>query len=262
MNASRKIIAIGDVHGLDSWKNIIEKHNDCHIVFLGDYCDPYNPRQSPAEVVDNLKEIITYKQENEARVTLLLGNHDVHYFDKRAAIGSRYNSRIAGEVRELFVNNRELFICAYEEENLLFTHAGVSQGWYIEEFSTIIDHVADRLNHPEQYGCDASALYYCGYMRGGSHKHGGIYWADDTELSVPLEGYIHIVGHNRKSDITVHASYIESGESGIIFCDSLFNGNYLIIESDKCGNTHYYAANIGHDELRELDSILQKDSQS
>ncbi len=261
MIALRKIIGIGDIHGQHNWKEIVEKHNDCHIVFLGDYCDPYNPYQSGAEVVKNFKEIIEYKQANMERVTLLLGNHDVHYFDKEAAIGSRYNSFIAGEVRELFVSNRELFVCAYEEDNLLFTHAGVSQAWYIEDFSISTDNVAARLNNPEQYDCNAAALYYCGCLRGGMHKHGGIYWADDEELSVPLDGYIHIVGHNRMSKIVAHRSYAEGVNSGIIFCDSLFNGNYLLIESDESGMPHFYAAHIGHDELTSLDDALQHPTQ-
>ncbi|MCD8262709.1 MAG: hypothetical protein LUD15_15580 [Bacteroides sp.] len=34
-------IAIGDIHGLTTWKGIVEKHPDCKIVFLGDYLDPY-----------------------------------------------------------------------------------------------------------------------------------------------------------------------------------------------------------------------------
>ena len=40
----KKIIIIPDVHGRTFWRNAVEKYRnvkDVHIVFLGDYVDPY-----------------------------------------------------------------------------------------------------------------------------------------------------------------------------------------------------------------------------
>lgn len=37
----KPIVAIGDVHGLEKWRSIVDEHEDCTIVFLGDYLDPY-----------------------------------------------------------------------------------------------------------------------------------------------------------------------------------------------------------------------------
>ena len=243
-----KTITIGDIHGKNTWKQVVEKHPDCHIVFLGDYCDPYDNLLCDT-VIDNLKEIIYFKKQNEENVTLLLGNHDTHYFHPYSGRGSRYDFWKANELREIFTHNRQLFVYAHEINNLLFTHAGVVQGWYIEEFSTSIDNIADRLNNPEKYNCNSKALFQCGHSRGGMNRYGGIFWADRSELYEPLTGYTHIVGHNRVSNITPLYTNGTEHAPGVIFCDSLFNDNYLIIESDEDGNNIFHAANINNDRL-------------
>lgn len=244
-----KIIAIGDIHGWETWKTIVAKYPDSHIVFLGDYCDPYF---DTVNLIGNLKEIIDFKKKNRERVTLLLGNHDVHYFHSRANKGSRYNSFLADTLKEIFISNNELFSCAYEDGTLLFTHAGVIQGWYVTEFSTEIEHVADRLNNPDKYHCNGDARYHCGPKRGGWNKYSGIFWADKLELHTPLYGYTHIVGHNKVKEITPQYGSDTATEPDIIFCDSLFNGNYLIIEKNLDGSHCYYAAVIDENTTRKL----------
>lgn len=37
-----QIIAIGDVHGRDTWKEI-EDHDADQLIFIGDYVDPHRP---------------------------------------------------------------------------------------------------------------------------------------------------------------------------------------------------------------------------
>jgi len=39
----KSTIAIGDIHGLTNWKDIVNdpKNEGCRFVFLGDYMDPY-----------------------------------------------------------------------------------------------------------------------------------------------------------------------------------------------------------------------------
>ena len=66
----KPIIAIGDIHGLDIWREIVERHRDCQFVFLGDYLDPFNyiPRQ---KLIDNLNSIINFKRSKPEDVVLL-----------------------------------------------------------------------------------------------------------------------------------------------------------------------------------------------
>ena len=46
-----------------------------HILFLGDYLDPYPDEATPEEALEGFKDIIKFKEENPELVTLLLGNH-------------------------------------------------------------------------------------------------------------------------------------------------------------------------------------------
>ena len=71
------ILAIGDVHGRDTWKGI-KDHQADHIIFIGDYVDPHRPIPD-REVLHNLEEIMAFKQSDPERIILLLGNHDAQY---------------------------------------------------------------------------------------------------------------------------------------------------------------------------------------
>ena len=37
-----KTIAIGDIHGLSIWKDIINKENPDKVIFIGDYFDSFD----------------------------------------------------------------------------------------------------------------------------------------------------------------------------------------------------------------------------
>ena len=77
-----KMLIIPDVHGRDFWRSACEDINAYdHVVFLGDYLDPY--QQEGIDIDDaeqGLRDIIELKKNNLEKVTLLLGNHDLHYF--------------------------------------------------------------------------------------------------------------------------------------------------------------------------------------
>ena len=217
-------IAIGDIHGSTYWKEIVRENPDHRYIFLGDYLDPYE-RIASKKLIDNLKEIIQLKTNFPEQVILLLGNHDLHYFTTNMAMSTRFDYHIAEEVSLLFLENISLFQFAYQEENYLFTHAGISQKWFTEDFKgDVTKNIAEQLNNPlpEQY----AALYRCGAYRGGNRGDmGGIFWADIYELREPLRGYTQIVGHNRVKDISEHTHY----GGRIIFCDCLYNKRYLKI---------------------------------
>ncbi|MDR1556933.1 MAG: metallophosphoesterase [Tannerellaceae bacterium] len=220
---AKSTIVIGDVHGLTYWKVAVNDNPDCKYLFLGDYLDPYE-EIDPRKLIDNLKEIIRLKQEQPQNVTLLLGNHDLHYITEKIAMGTRWNPDIAEEVAGLFADNTDLFQYAYQENNCIFTHAGISHKWFTDYFKgDIHKNIAEQLNNPtseqEKY------LFACGIARGGMDKYGGIFWADIKELYTPLEGFMQVVGHNRVPDIIDHT--MNGGR--IIFCDCLFNEYYLKI---------------------------------
>jgi hypothetical protein len=216
-------VVIGDVHGSDYWKEVIKENPDCRYVFLGDYLDPYEEMDSKI-LVGNLKDIIQLKREQPDNVVLLLGNHDLHYITDKIVQSSRFDFDISQEVSVLFGENRSLFQFACQDENCIFTHAGISHKWFVDDFKGDFQtNIADQLNHPKPG--QERFLYACGMARGGFDKRGGVFWADIRELYEPLKGYTQIVGHNRVKDISDHTN--RGGR--IIFCDCLFNKHYLKI---------------------------------
>ena len=181
---------------------------------------------SNEEVLDNFKRLIDFKLAYDEDVILLLGNHDMHYKDTEfAVLGTRYNVEIAFDLMMMYDEYSHCFQNAYQCENLLFTHAGVSEEWFADAFQAATrKEAAWQLNHCT--GEQDEVLHRCGARRGGPFPYGGIFWADKGEFAHPLEGYVQIVGHNR-----VDAIEEWTGENGakIFFCDSLYDGNYLRI---------------------------------
>ena len=73
------MLVIGDIHGQDFWKSIVNEHMDeDYIVFVGDYFDSYSIGSK--KILDNFRKIIKLKQTYPDKVKLLLGNHDIHYY--------------------------------------------------------------------------------------------------------------------------------------------------------------------------------------
>ena len=221
----RPTIAIGDVHGLDLWRDVVEAHPECRVVFLGDYLDPYGYVHK-GKLLDNLRAIMQLKRDRPEDVVLLLGNHDLHYFCDEACVGTRFDMEIAADASKLFLDNIHLFQYAFQYGEYLFTHAGVSQEWFDNDFcGDAARPIADQLNNPA--ADQVPALLRVGSARGGrACDTGGIFWADKSELEEPLYGFTQIVGHNRVAEVTEHTG---PGGGRIVFCDCLHNGLCLYI---------------------------------
>jgi len=224
--AKKSTLVIGDVHGLTYWKKAVEDNPACRTIFIGDYLDPYETI-SNEQLINNLTEIIQLKKDNPNNVILLLGNHDLHYFcEDIFGSSGRFNNKIAETAKELFTENLPLFTYAFQEGTRLFTHAGVSHEWFINDFKgDPTKNIADQLNNPlpEQ----VYPLHQAGEARGGPWcSIGGIFWADISELDNPLQGYHQYVGHNRVGQIRVHTK----NEGQITFCDCLYNEIYLKLD--------------------------------
>jgi hypothetical protein len=215
-------IAFGDIHGSMYWQKVVVENPACRYIFLGDYLDSYEDIPY-YQLTGNLKKIIQLKKDRSDDVILLLGNHDLHYIHLDVEPCSRFDYYIEEDAHALFSENIHLFVNAFQEENHIFTHAGISQRWFFNDFYGDADkNIADQLNNslPDQL----PALYRCGWRRGGNiNAVGGIFWADIDELDDPLPGYIQFVGHNRVGNIR---KIVKNGGK-IFFCDCLYNEIYL-----------------------------------
>jgi len=199
-----KILTIGDIHGRDNWKNILNKNKDLNkIIFTGDYVDSFT--KPNVEILSNLKDIINFKKEYDTDVILLIGNHDCQYligygYPEYGCNGFR--PEMLPDLQQLFYENRELFQFSYQLDNYLWTHAGISSKWYKTRFKEVFeDFDTNTLSEALNYTFDnkLECIFDVGYKRGGRKPTGGPLWADMYELihnGMPLKDYNQIVGHN------------------------------------------------------------------
>lgn len=215
-----RLLIIPDIHGRTFWKQAVEAYPDIPVVFLGDYLDPYEWEQiSPQEALNNMLEIFEYKKANPDRVTLLLGNHDVAYFDKELYC-SRKNFENEDDICYLLNNNMWLFALAYSIQmagkEFLLTHAGVLRTWFDQhfaEYSKLLvegvfpaDSIRDTLNAqcttPERL-CEflKTGLWEVPLFRGGLDASGSVVWADSVEHTLEknqLPAIVQIFGHTQQ----------------------------------------------------------------
>lgn len=219
------ITAIGDVHGRDTWKEIKDGETD-HIIFIGDYVDPHQPIPD-REVLRNLEEIMAFKHSDPDRITLLLGNHDAQYLHYPQYSCSGQRADLQEMLGPVFIKNIALFHIAWQYGRYLFTHAGLSQGWYDHHRETLCDfeeeNLAAALNaiHKSEY---RDILFEVGRARGGWHGYGGPIWADKSETRHDyLADFHQVVGHSRVKDFEYYGdenssiTYIDVGDTRVRF---------------------------------------------
>jgi hypothetical protein len=221
-------IVFGDIHGLTVWKEIAEQNPDCRYIFLGDYLDPLEKTDRDT-LINNMKEIIRFKKNNFDSVALLLGNHDLHYFTDDICPSAGFDFDVLEIASILFAENFNCFQYAYQIGKYVFTHAGISQKWFLYDFKgTLNQNIAKQLNNPT----DAQIKALCRvseHFGGKKGESGGIFFAHRQDLYEPLHGFTQIVGHHRTDEISEYKS--EYGN--IIFCDALWNEQYLkIVDSE------------------------------
>lgn len=204
------ILVIPDLHGRDFWKKpceeLVDKVDD--IVFLGDYLDPYPYEQiSRKQAFKNLDEVLAFKQDHPDKVTLLIGNHDLHYMYKDMPPCSRYDEAFAFMAEEKFAQAAGLFQLAYAcelgDQHYLLTHAGVTSSWYQAHQQEIGPLTADSLNAlctPEK--C-SEALHDVSPYRGGYSTCGSLVWNDVREMRQEeiirhhIKGIFQVFGHTQ-----------------------------------------------------------------
>lgn len=216
-----KILICPDVHGRDFYKPLLNI-KDKPIVFLGDYLDPYDYEGiTDKHAIENFEEILDFAKSND-NVTLLLGNHDESYiwsfmtFERTSYIYYK-------ELHKLYRDNIKLFKPCLKRDGLLFTHAGVSNGWinmvnrdfeldessfrltqdnidvYIgNEFEKELEFDTAVIHFSNQYL--RSPIFSIGYARWGDSPNGGPFWNDFNDEYWDPEGWnlIQIFGHTQR----------------------------------------------------------------
>lgn len=257
-----KIISIGDIHGRDSWKfhthgspyeyNIWRdacEHggtpdsdvwkempfmNCDKIVFIGDYVDSFTVKNPEMKL--NLLDIIDLKKKLGDKVVLILGNHDVQYFVPDQ-ICSGYRPEMKHDFYQIFTENADMFTMAYQIDNYIWSHAGITRGWYKElrealynpsrvtnRFHEIIQErnpqtIAEEINLA--WDLRLNVLFNVDRDSGGISRWGGPLWVRPRILNTyEMEGYSQIVGHTPQKQI----NKVPVGGGTIYYIDCLEYG--------------------------------------
>ena len=249
-----KYTVIPDIHGRPFWRDAVNDVETVPVVFLGDYLDPYpKDRVKWSDALKGLNDIVALKRRYPSQVTLLLGNHDVHYLPGYPyfATSTRYNHDLADMIRNFFVKNLDIFDVAKviprkdSRYPFLLTHAGIRRSWIAEmariahpespavlkfilelpEASGSAEAMAKMLNdalHTDQPDLRAylfNMLASIPYSRGG-HGSGSCVWTDIADLHQNendlLFGSIQLVGHTRQ--FCFNAFSIEMKEPTNAYC--------------------------------------------
>lgn len=232
-----KTIVIGDIHGRAVWKQIVYTQKWDKVIFLGDYFDSLD---IPPELqIINFQEIVKFKEENDDKVVLLIGNHDEHYFPFMGySSTSGYNWKFAPFIGHLLSAYKDLLKMAHAENDVLFSHAGVGKTFLEENYYTLpkdykfdsAGDIADKVN--EIWKHKPLCFKFNGLNGTGDDTWQTPIWIRPKSLLIDTreirKNFIQVVGHTRVTKIDIKG---KATGGRYYFIDSLGTSKeYLIIE--------------------------------
>lgn len=257
----KTIMTIGDVHGRDTWKfmthgspyefeqwaimvnngadpndEFFEKDypytNFDKIVFIGDYVDSFTVDNIMMK--KNLEDVILFKKLLPDKVVLLWGNHDIQYFIPNQ-ICSGFRPEMKWDLEILFRENKGLFQMAYQENDYLWTHAGLSKpilkSMLRYDFLKDLKSESDVLN--EAFIREVPEIFSVDSESGGWSMFGGPLWVRPSQLAEYGVDLHQIIGHTPQKKLKkikgknnfdiIITDYIEYGEDGDEFKPFILN---------------------------------------
>lgn len=171
----KKRIIIGDLHGLQTWKDIVIKENPHQVIFLGDYFDSFTIPPLVQKI--NFDDLLDY-QKTHPNTVLLLGNHDFHYLYNTMITEqySGYNNETQNligyrdNILDRCVDNGMNIVFIDYINKTIYSHAGVSQNWMNE-------HIPDN----DLSNINTTSLVSMKF----TYKDGGD-WYGSSEFSSPI----------------------------------------------------------------------------
>ena len=247
-----KIVAIGDIHGRDYWKQIIEQEQDADVfVFVGDYFDSFTIKG--IDQINNFLDIIEFKKQSKVPVILLIGNHDYHYYPGIEDSGtSGYQTLMAPSIKHVVSDNKQYLQVAYQSGEFVFSHAGLSSEWLddiVDGWS--VDSLDATIN--DLFRFQPQKLAYRSYKQVGSTVYGvggygsetfqGPLWIRPKALMAAnkktlRKQIIQVVGHTPQETIDI------KGKST--------GGRYYFIDTLEYGQNQYLVVKDGVVSLGEL----------
>lgn len=256
-----KLVAIGDIHGRDYWKQIIEQEQDADVfVFVGDYFDSFTIKG--VDQINNFLDIIEFKKSSKASVILLIGNHDYHYYPGIEDSGtSGYQTLMAPSIKHVISDNKQYLQAAYQSGEFVFTHAGLSSEWLDDMVvGWSVDSLAATVNDLFRYQPNKLAyrsFKYYDYENNiatlssgfGNEPYQSPIWIRPKALMAANKNtlrkqIIQVVGHTPQDNIDI------KGKST--------GGRYYFIDTLEYGQNQYLIVKDGVVSLGELNNKNEK----
>ena len=202
------ILVIADIHGRKFWRTAINNNIDKvdRIIFLGDYLDPYgdeieeNPElmecnsfYDSQNLLKMLEDIVSLKKNEPNKYVLLTGNHSDSYIWSKFNAASRTDYRDWEKYHKFFSQNLEYFNLVWIENDVIFSHAGISEEWANKVWETLefpenelssIKEIAEVLRDTPLSKFNEYYIRRIGdisHYRGGDMFYGSCEWADLRE---------------------------------------------------------------------------------
>jgi len=208
-----KYLVIPDCHGRKFWRQTIINNigKVDKIIFLGDYLDPYeneideNPELMECDdfydsqnLLKMLEDIISLKKNEPNKYILLTGNHTDSYIWSKFQAATRTDYKNWEKYHKFFLQNLEYFNLVWIENDVIFSHAGISEGWasgflyhYMDYDGNIPSEKNSSVFEAAKVLKDTSlskfnnnyikAISNISHYRGGDMFYGSCEWADLRE---------------------------------------------------------------------------------
>lgn len=228
-----KCLVLGDTHGRPFWKSIVANENPDRVIFIGDYFDSHN-EYTAAEQMYNFNEIIQYKISGQAEVVMLIGNHDYHYMAGVTEHYSGYQYGPSFAIQRLLEDNKMYLEMCYQMDDFLFSHAGISYEWLLNNHYEGWESVEEKVNDLWTY--TPLVFKFAGHDPYGDSTISSPIWIRPKSLQKAnrdtlRDQFIQVVGHTQQKQIDTEG---KSTGGRYYYIDALgTSGEYMVINDGE-----------------------------
>lgn len=217
-----KTLILGDIHGRDCWKKIIKSELPDLTIFLGDYVTSHENIHSEIQI-NNVFEILEYKENNPDKCILLRGNHDLQCLYGDSGLWSCYPTPSrklldvcsTPEFINRFLKDTQWI---YIQDNTIYSHAGISKTWLKDSGVNSLEEINSLDPSEELFGFRPSSIFD---TSGDSKTQGCIWIRPQSLVEDAISGYTQVVGHSTVNSIVDLKKSIKSLKNSIWLCDKL-----------------------------------------
>lgn len=116
------------------------------VIFLGDYIDGFV--ESDQDMLYCLEKVIELKKLYKDKIILLLANHEFSYLGYPCS-GHRFH--IEDKINNILSENKHLFQICYAINDVIFSHAGLTNSWINKYLNHSLDDIYIKKNHDKNF---------------------------------------------------------------------------------------------------------------